>query len=431
MIVHIQTLGCKVNQYETQALGTLLEERGHELSSSGTGADVCVVNTCAVTAESGRKSRQAVRHLKKQNPAAVIAVCGCFSQVSPEEIEQLGVDIISGSGDRHGFVESLERAYSERRHIVTIDEALKRREFELLPSGGSGGRTRAMLKIQDGCSNFCTYCVIPYARGPVRSISLADAIRETHKLKEQGYREIVITGIEIASYGHEFKDGTSLQDVVKAISDCAGSDVRLRLGSLEPRIITEEFCKTISACGNVCDHFHLSLQSGSAGVLERMHRKYSPERFYESVVLLRRYFPNCAITTDLITGFPGETDAEHAETLEFIEKCAFSAMHIFPYSQRPNTPAAAMPNQIEKSLKQLRAKQAAEIAARLERDFLEAQVGKTLSVLLERKKGGVLRGHSENYLEVAVPDAAERNTVLNVQINFVRDGILWGNIHCN
>ncbi len=427
MKINIQTLGCKVNQYETQALEKLFAERGYEISDSPEECDICVVNTCAVTAESGRKSCQAIRRTRRMNPSALIAVCGCFSQIDPDEVAALDVDLIAGSGDRLAFVDDIEKLCEDRVRRINIDDPLKRRTFEKLPAGNLSGRTRAMLKIQDGCSNFCSYCVIPYARGPVRSLPVADAASEAEKLASRGFSELVVTGIEISSYGVDLKDGSSLIDVIFEISRSA-PDSRIHLGSLEPRTATDEFCRALSRLPNICDHFHLSLQSGSDTVLSRMRRKYDTALFYESVCNLRRYFPGCGVTADMIVGFPGETENEFAESLEFVRKCAFSAMHIFPYSPRPGTAAAKMDGQIEKRVKHERAAVASALAKELEDDFLRSCVGKKLSVLFEREKDGVSVGHASNYASVAVKARNLRNTILPVQIIGVGDGVLLGEL---
>ncbi len=427
MNFYITTLGCKVNQFESQAICQLLSDRGHTLVSEGEHTDAIIINTCAVTAESGRKSRQAIRHLQKNNPNAISAVCGCYSQTCGTEIDELGIDLISGSGDRIGFVSELEKIFEEREKKKLLDDPRSRRIFEVLPSGSTEGRTRAMMKIQDGCQNFCTYCIIPYARGPVRSMPIDDIKREAADLYAQGFAEIVVTGIEISSYGMDFKDGTSLIDAIYAISEAAPG-VRIHLGSLEPRTANEEFCMKLSKVPNVCPHFHLSLQSGCDTVLKRMKRKYDTELFYSSCVNLRKYFPNCGITTDLITGFPGETEEEFSQTLEFIKKCAFSAMHVFPYSIRPGTPAAKMENQIDKKTKKERAAKASAIANEMSESFAKAQIGTTLSVLFETETDGISRGHSENYLEVEVLETGLHGKVLNVQVLDTKNCILRGQL---
>ena len=427
MKVYIQTLGCKVNQYETQAMETLLSQRGHTISLTEEGCDVFIINTCAVTAESGRKSRQTIRRLKTNNPDAVIAVCGCYSQVSPDDIESLDADLIGGSADRKVFLEDLEKVYTEKQKIRKLDEALKRRKFEVLPAGKMPGRTRAMLKIEDGCDNFCSYCIIPYARGPVRSMEPEAIEAEAKRLSDEGFAEIIVTGIEIASYGKDLKRGIGLTEIIEMICKAAPSS-RIRLGSLEPRVITESFCQKLSSLGNVCPHFHLSLQSGCDETLKRMRRKYDTARFYESVELLNKYFPGCALTADLITGFPGETEEEFSKTLAFIEKCAFSQMHIFPYSRREGTVADKMEGQIERKVKQERASRAAKIADRMKDDFLQSCVGTVQPVLFEQEKDGLYYGHSANYCEVCAKGENLKSRLLKVQIKGTKNGVLLGEI---
>ena len=395
------TLGCKVNQYETQAMEQLLTARGHELVPFDGEADVYVINTCSVTAVSDKKCRQVIRRTRKRSPDAVLAVCGCYAQTHPDDMEDLSIDLVSGTGDRKGFIDLLEQTWQERQPRTALDDAFKRRIFEVLPAGGLEGRTRAMLKVEDGCVNFCTYCIIPYARGPIRSLPLTEAVEQTAKLAAEGYRELVLTGIEISSWGHDLRDGTSLIDLIEAV--CAAAPrCRIRLGSLEPRTITEEFCVRAAKLPNLCPHFHLSLQSGCDAVLKRMNRKYDTARYYESVELLGRHFDRPGITTDLIVGFPGETEEEFAETLAFIEKCAFSAMHIFPYSRRPGTPAAKMAGQILNEEKESRARRAAAVAARMEQAWLEQFVEEEQEVLFEEVRDGLWRGYTTRYAEVTV-----------------------------
>jgi len=416
------TLGCKVNQFESQAMAALLEERGHSLAGKGETADAYIINTCAVTAESSRKSRQAVRHAMSENPNAITAVCGCWAQISPEEAASLGAQLVFGSADRLELVKAIERAYEERRPLRRIDDPMSRRSFELLPAGSGIGRTRAMLKIQDGCQNFCAYCIIPYARGPVRSLRPEDAVSQAIGLQSEGYRELVITGIEISSYGRDLGD-INLTDITEKIC-LAVPDMRVRLGSLEPRTVTEDFCRRLSRLPNLCPHFHLSLQSGSLSTLRRMGRRYTPEEFYAGVQLLRRYFPNCGITTDLIVGFPGETEEEFEETLRFIEKCAFSSMHIFPYSRRPGTRAASMEGQLPRSVKKERAARAAALARRMKDSFLSAQIGLIASVLVETAEEGYATGFTGNYCEVRVRGSDARNETVSVRITGKSGGML-------
>ena len=423
----ISTLGCKVNQYETQAMETMLLEHGHEPAAPGEIADAVIVNTCAVTAESGRKSRQTIRRLRDENPGAVIAVCGCYSQLDPDAVAKTGADVIFGSNDHAGMVAALENALGTGEHSTSIDEPFKRRVFEQLPAGAVAGRTRAMLKIQDGCVNFCTYCIIPYTRGRLRSLPLDAAAAETARIDAEGYREIVLTGIEISSWGQDLHDGSSLIDLMEAVS-AAAPRLRLRLGSLEPRTITEDFCRRAAALPNLCPHFHLSLQSGCDATLHRMNRRYDTARFRQSVDLLRQYFDHPAITTDVICGFPQETEEEFSATLAFLEECRFAAMHVFPYSIRPGTKAADMP-QVPGPVKEERAARAGALAARLHRAYLEECVGRTYPVLFEQPVAGRYGGHAPNYMEVAVSGGEDlHNRVLPVRITGTDGEILWGEL---
>lgn len=421
------TLGCKTNQYETQAMEQLLTELGHEIGQFDQPCDGYIINTCSVTAVADKKNRAVIRRCRRDNPDAVIGVCGCYSQHAPEAVRALGVDIIGGSGGRREFVELMLSAMEGKIRAEQLDNALRRREFEVLPAGGLEERTRAMLKVQDGCVNFCSYCIIPYTRGRVRSLPMEAAVRQAAELDRQGYRELVITGIEIASYGVDLPGKPDLADVVCAIADAA-PHMRLRLGSIEPSVITEDFCKKIAACGSVCRHFHLSLQSGCDATLKAMNRKYDTARFYEAMQLLRRYFPDCGMTCDVIVGFPGETEEHQLETLDFLKKVQFSDAHIFPYSRRPGTPADKMDGQIDRATKAKRSKQARAVVAETRRRFLESMIGKTLPVLFETKEGECWQGHSDNYLEVRAEGENLRGTVHNVRIDAVSEGILVGNV---
>lgn len=423
----IYTLGCKVNQYETQAIEALLVSRGHKPCVEGEIADVVIVNTCAVTAEAGRKSRQAIHRLREENPGAVAAVLGCYSQLSPDAVQKLGADIVYGTADRLKLIDAVEKAVATGEGEKALDKPFERRVFEELPAGAVSGHTRALLKIQDGCVNFCSYCIIPYTRGRVRSLPMEAAVRQAAELDRQGYRELVITGIEIASYGVDLPGKPDLADVVCAIADAA-PHMRLRLGSIEPSVITEDFCKKIAACGSVCRHFHLSLQSGCDATLKAMNRKYDTARFYEAMQLLRRYFPDCGMTCDVIVGFPGETEEHQLETLDFLKKAQFSDAHIFPYSRRPGTPADKMDGQIDRATKAKRSKQARAVVAETRSAFLESMIGKTLPVLFETKEGECWQGHSDNYLEVRSEGEDLRGTVHNVRIDAVSEGILVGNV---
>ena len=427
MKIAFYTLGCKVNQYETQALEQLVTQRGHSLVPFEEAADAYVINTCTVTAVSDKKSRQVIRRARKAAPNAVIAVCGCYPQTHPDDVEKLGVDLISGTGDRTGFVDLLEREWSDRQPITALDDAFQRRTFEPLPAGGLEGRTRAMLKMEDGCVNFCSYCIIPYARGRVRSLPLDDCVRQARELEAAGYREIVLTGIEISSWGQDLEGKPELIEAIEAICQGLSPDTRVRLGSLEPRTITPDFCRRAAALPNLCPHFHLSMQSGCDTVLARMNRKYDSNRYYESVKFLHEVYDRPAITTDLIVGFPGETEEEFQQTLDFIQKCAFSAMHIFPYSKRPGTPAAKLPGQVLNAVKEERAHRAAQIARTMQDAYLDSWVGETVPVLFEEERDGLWRGHTTRYCEVTVQSAQPlHNQLRQVRLTGRDGGALQG-----
>ena len=421
----ISTLGCKVNQYETQAMETILISRGHEAAAPGEQADAVIINTCAVTAESGRKSRQTIRRLRDENPGAAVAVCGCYSQLEPDEVQNIGADVIFGSGDHTGLIDALEKRISSGENTRQIDQPFKRREFEKLPAGAVAGRTRAMLKIQDGCVNFCSYCIIPYTRGRLRSLPIEDARCETARMNGMGFKELVLTGIEVASYGVDLPGKPGLADIIVAVTQSA-PDMRIRLGSLEPTVITEDFCRRLAETGKMCRHFHLSLQSGCDRTLKNMNRKYDTEKFYHAVELLRRYFPGCGLTCDLITGFPGETEEDQRETIEFIRKCGFSDMHVFPYSRRPGPPADSMSGQCDNATKNRRAHEVQKVADEMKRDFLAGSVGKTLPVLFETHEGEYFIGHSDTYLLVRVKGTDLRGKLSEVKITGVDGEVLTG-----
>ena len=418
------TLGCKTNQYETQAMERLLLEKGHEIGSFSETCDGYVINTCSVTAVADKKNRAVIRRCRRENPDAVIAVCGCYSQHDPEAVRALGIDVIGGSGSRQEFVDMLLSAAGEHTHREEVDNALRRREFEILPAGGLEERTRAMLKVQDGCVNFCTYCIIPYTRGPVRSAPLELAVEQAKELAQRGYREIVLTGIEIAGWGVDLPGKPEVTVLIEAICR-AVPDLRIRLGSLEPRVVTEDFCRRLSALPNLCPQFHLSMQSGSDTVLQRMKRKYDTARYYESVCLLRKFFPNCAVTTDMIVAFPGETEEEFAESLAFIRKCAFADMHIFPYSRRPGTPADKMPGQHNNATKEARSRAAIAVAEEMSIAYRENLIGTVQEVLFEETDGEFFTGHAPNYVKVYTEGENLHNEIRNVEITgLYKDGVM-------
>ena len=425
----ILTLGCKVNQYESQALEQAGVARGHQLCppDSPGSLDAYIVNTCTVTAVSDQKNRQLIRRLRREHPQAVLAVCGCFPQTHPGAAEELGADLVCGTGDRGGFWAALEDVSARHQPATHVDDAMKRRVFEELPSGGLSGRTRALLKVEDGCRNFCSYCIIPYARGPVRSLPLERAVEQARRLAGEGYREIVINGIEISSWGQDLPGAPGLIALLEALS-AAAPGVRLRLGSLEPRTVDEDFCRRAAGLKNLCPHFHLSLQSGCDRTLRAMNRKYDTARYARSVELLRQHFDDPGLTTDLIVGFPGEEEADFRESLAFVEQCGFSALHIFPYSRRPGTPADKMAGQVPAGEKKRRAAQAALVADALRPAYWARQVGRTFPVLFEEEKGGLWQGHAPNYVPVRVSGSALHNAVRPVRITAVGEDSLLGEL---
>ena len=424
MKIAFYTLGCKTNQYETQAMERLLVEQGHRIGSFEEPCDAYVINTCSVTAVADKKNRAVIRRCRRENPGAVIGVCGCFSQHAAEAVRALGVDVIGGSGQRKQFVELLLEAVQEKTRQEAVDVALRRREFEILPAGGLEERTRAMLKVQDGCVNFCTYCIIPYTRGPIRSAPVELAVEQARELAARGYREIVVTGIEIASWGADLPGKPEVTALIEAICR-AVPQLRIRLGSLEPRIVTEAFCERLCKLPNLCPQFHLSMQSGCDSVLARMMRKYDTARYYESVRLLNAYFPGCAVTTDMIVAFPGETEEEFRASLEFIRKCGFADMHIFPYSRRPGTPADKMPGQHNNATKEERSRTAIAVAEEMSIAYREKLVGTKLGVLFEEQDGKFFTGHAPNYVKVYTEGENLHNVIREVTVTGIyKDGVI-------
>ncbi len=419
MKVAIYTLGCKVNQYETQALEGELTRRGHSLVPFEELAHCYIINTCTVTAVSDKKSRQMIRRAQKGNPQAIVAVCGCYGQTDPEEVAGLGVDLVMGTSHRMEFLDKLESMAQAKSHdtIIEVDNPFQRKDFEQLTPGGLEGRTRGMLKVEDGCVNFCSYCIIPYARGSIRSLPLADALEGAKKLQGEGYREIVITGIEISSWGRDLEGKPTLIDLIEGICKEV-PQLSIRLGSLEPRTITEEFCTRLSQYKNLCPHFHLSLQSGCDATLARMNRKYTSGRYLESVALLRRFFEKPAITTDLIVGFPEESDEEFSQTLDFLNQCQLVSVHVFPYSIRKGTPAATM-KQVDGKIKEGRAKEAGALASQMATAWQESLIGDVYPVLFEQQVDGLWQGHTPNYVQVLAEGESLRNQTKLVKLTEV------------
>ncbi|MHB1314980.1 MAG: tRNA (N(6)-L-threonylcarbamoyladenosine(37)-C(2))-methylthiotransferase MtaB [Christensenellales bacterium] len=414
------TLGCKANQYDTEAMLELFVKAGYDIVDFNETADVYIINTCSVTGTGESKSRQFVGRAKRNNPQAVIGVVGCYPQHNPTEVLSLpGVSFIAGSGQRGRTVELVEQYLETKRQLDAV-EAIGH-DFEDLSASATENRTRAYMKIQDGCENYCTYCIIPYTRGPRRSRPLPSVIGEAKRLKEAGYEELVLTGIHIASYGCDL--GLKLSDAIGAV--CQAGFARVRLGSLEPGLITEEFIRSVSRHPNLCPHFHVSLQSGSAAVLERMERKYTPGQFRQAVMNIRKAYPRAGITTDVMVGFPGETEEEHRESTAFVSEMAFSRIHVFVYSPRPGTKAAAFSNQVANSVKDQRSHEMQTLGLQLTRRFEDAMIGSRVDVLFETKESnGYAEGYTDNYVRIKAP--AEQGKLVPVLVSGRQGDCLLG-----
>ena len=426
--VAFYTLGCKVNQYETEAMLELFEKEGYEKAETEDYADVYVINTCTVTHMSDRKSRQYIRRMKKKNPDAIIAVVGCYSQVSPEEILSIDeVNLVMGTNDRKKIVEEVKKIDASRK-VSTVDDIMKVKAFEEIEINKTNGKSRAFLKIQDGCDRYCSYCIIPYARGRVRSRDLESIVKEVENLASNGYKEVVLTGIHVASYGKDIKDSDiKLLDVIKQINDIEGIE-RIRLSSVEPILFTDEFVEAVSTMDKVCPHYHLSLQSGCDETLKRMKRRYTTEEYKAIVDRLRAAIPNVSITTDVIVGFPGETNEEFDKTYEFLKDIELTHMHVFKYSPRKGTPAATMENQVDPSTKHDRSEKLLQLNEENFNKFGQKMLDKEFNVLFEQKVGdNKYEGLTENYVKVIVEsdnDISEQ--ILKVKIKDVKNEFLEG-----
>lgn len=399
--VKFSTLGCKVNQYETEAMAELFVKNGYEITEDYN-CDVFVLNTCTVTNLSDRKSRQQISKIRSENSDAIIAVVGCYSQVSPDEIENIeGVNVILGTKYRKEIVELCELAKSSNKIINKVENIDKNREFEELTINTEHSMTRAYIKIQEGCSQFCSYCIIPYARGPIRSRNIRDIVLEAKRLADNGFKEIVLTGIHVASYGKDLEnDDIGLIDVIEDIGQI-DKIKRIRLSSLEPRIVDKQFLDRLSKVEQFCDHFHLSLQSGSDSILQSMNRKYDTDLYEKTINLIREYYPNAAITTDIIVGFPGETDEDFEQTLSFVDKIKFSKIHVFKYSNRKGTVASKMKNQVSGVVKKERSKLLIEKSKYYTDKFLDNMLNQPIKVLFESKNDdGYIKGYTTNYIRV-------------------------------
>ena len=402
--VAFQTLGCKVNQYDSQAMLELFEAAGYEACHFDEVCDVYVVNTCTVTGTGDKKSLQAARRARRLNPNAEIILCGCLAQRDGEKLlETTDARLILGTARRAEVVSLLEKAVAGNIRICAVTD-VTRTPYEPLWITRQEGRTRAVLKIQEGCDRYCTYCIIPYVRGGIRSRSIADAAAEAAHLAQAGYRELVLTGIHLTSYGRDFHDGTGLLDVIKALQEIPGVE-RIRLGSLEPIIATEKFANALSNMDKICPQFHLALQSGSDSVLRRMRRRYDTAAFRESAAALRAAFPGCALTTDVLCGFPGETEEEHADTMAFCREIAFARMHVFPYSERTGTPAAEMPDSVPVHLREARARQLIALGHEMADAYRRSQLGSVRSVLFETCDGVMSVGYTPEYMRCEAPGA--------------------------
>lgn len=424
--VALHNLGCKVNAYETEAMQEMLEHAGYEIVPFQEGADIYVINTCTVTNIADRKSRQMLHRARKMNPDAVVVAAGCYVQAQAEkQVIDPCIDIVLGNNKKQDLLTALqayEEAHGDLREVIDINHT---KEYENLHLTKQGEHTRAYIKVQDGCNQFCSYCIIPYARGRVRSRAKEDVVAEVTDLAKNGYQEVVLTGIHLSSYGIDFENEDNLLSLIRAVHEIEGIK-RIRLGSLEPRIITEEFVQAIAALPKMCPHFHLSLQSGCNETLKRMNRRYTSEEFYEKCEILRKYFEKPALTTDVIVGFPQETEEEFETTYEFLKKICFYETHIFKYSKREGTKAAVMQGQIPEQIKAKRSARLIELGEKNRRAYEESFLGKTVEVLVEEKSDvngkEMWTGHTKEYMKIALESEENlQNCILNVQIKDGRE----------
>ena len=425
--VAFYTLGCKVNQYETEAVTELFSDDGYEIVPFTEKADIYIVNTCSVTSMSDRKSRQIIRRAKKTNPQSIIAVMGCYSQTAPDEVLDIdGVNLVLGTKDK-GSILNLVKTIDFESKLNAVTDIRDNHTYEDLTVKRTHDRTRAYIKIQDGCSQFCSYCIIPYARGPVRSRCEKDVIDEITTLAEAGYKEIILTGIHVASYGKDLGN-TSLEELLKKADVIDGIE-RIRLSSIEPMTLNHEFVKKVKVCKKLCPHFHISLQSGCDATLKRMNRHYTTAQFEEVVTGLRKAFTDCAITTDIMTGFAGETEEEFKETLDFVNRIAFADAHVFQYSQRRGTPAAKKPDQVSPKIKEQRSKAVMDAVSKSRDTFHKTQTGKTVDVLFETVDDGIYEGKTANYITVhAEYDKDICGKFKSVLLKESKNGIMYGKI---
>ena len=411
------TLGCKVNLYDTEAMAELFTEKGYEVVDFEEYADVYLINTCTVTNLGDKKSRQMIRRAKRINPNSVVVATGCYAQVASEEVAKIeGINIVIGTKNRSEIVETVENYVAENGVVNNVSDIMGEKEFEPLQISRLTNRTRAYIKIQEGCNRYCTYCIIPYARGPIRSRKPEEVIEEVKKLAENGFKEVVLTGIHVASYGLDLGNIT-LADIIEKVHSVDGIE-RIRFSSMEPLAIDNEFVARMSKLPKVCDHYHLSLQSGCNRTLKRMNRKYNAEQYAEACERLRNAFPNVAFTTDIIVGFPDETEEDFKESLAFAERMKLDKIHTFPYSPKKGTPAAKMKNQISGDVKSQRSKEMIALSDKMNIDFLNNNIGKTVPVLFEDMENGFWQGHTTNYIKVlAKSDENLNNKIVDVKLD--------------
>ncbi len=402
--VAFYTLGCKVNQYDTDAMAQIFLEKGYDIVSFDTKADVYVINTCDVTNESARKSRQVIRKASRKNPNAEIVVVGCYSQLRPEEVAKIPqVNVVMGTCDRKKVVDFLEASRMSGRQIIAVKDIMKQDEFEDISSCGFRQKTRAFLKIQEGCNMFCSYCIIPYTRGPLKSRNFKSILQEAEILAREGFKEVVLTGIHLGLYGLDIKDQNFfLLDVIKGISEIEGIE-RIRLSSIEAIELTDDFISTLASVKKFCQHLHVPLQSGSNRILRLMNRRYTTEQFNKTINIIRQHMPNASITTDIIVGFPGETDCDFSKTKSFVKEIQFSRLHVFPFSAREGTSAAQLKQHISKEIKAERVRELIKIGEILEQGFIDRFIGCTMDVLFEEKVDvSTYHGYTGNYIRVLV-----------------------------
>ena len=426
------TLGCKVNRYETEAMTESFENAGYEIVDYSEFADVYIINTCTVTNMGDRKSRQIIRRAREKNPEALVAVVGCYSQTAPGEVLEIPeVSLVVGTDERSRMVELVEYAMQKEEKLNMVNDIMKVREFEEMPIKSYKSRTRAFLKIQEGCDQYCTYCIIPYARGHIRSRKPDSIIAEVKELAENGFREIVLTGIHVASYGKDLGN-TSLIDIIEKIHEIDGIR-RIRMSSVDPNVMTDGFIERLSRLPKICGHFHLSLQSGCDETLKRMNRKYTTGEYRRVVEKLREVFADVAITTDLIVGFPGETEEEFQKTVDFVEEIAFSGMHVFKYSQRSGTPAAKYENQVKPQVKDARSKVITAIAEKNEEKFKKAFIGRSKPVLYEQPFDGqksLFEGLTDNYIRVVSESQEDiKGKIIETVLMELKEDYMTGSIY--